>query len=124
MVAGDEGSFVGCSDEPVVPYSGDSGVDAGDGASAVVFEGGFPKPRFLVFPVRSDQFGFKLAGDERFSGSRVDERTHLTRDELDKPDGIRVVGSRLEHNRIGAGIRPSLHGGGDRGGVPSDSDIV
>ena len=57
-------------------------------------------------------------------GSRVDERSHLTRDELDKPDGIRVVGSRLEHHRIGAGIRPSLHGGGDRGGVPSDSDIV
>ena len=26
----------------------------------------FPKPRFLVFPVGSDQFGFKLAGDERF----------------------------------------------------------
>ena len=57
-------------------------------------------------------------------GSRVDERSHFTRDELDKPDGIRVVGSRLEHNRISAGIRPSLHGGGDRGGVPSDSDIV
>ena len=43
MVVGDEGSFVGCSDEPVVPYSGDSGVDAGDAASAVVFEGEFPK---------------------------------------------------------------------------------
>ena len=57
-------------------------------------------------------------------GSRVDERSHLPRDELDKPDRIRVVGSRLEHNRIGASIRPSLHGGGERGGVPSDSDIV
>jgi len=57
-------------------------------------------------------------------GSHVDERSHLMRDELDEPDGIRVVGSRLEHNRIGAGIRPSLYGGGDRGGVPSDSDIV
>ena len=43
MVVGDKASFVGCSDEPVVPYSGDSGVDAGDGASAVVFEGEFPK---------------------------------------------------------------------------------
>ena len=43
MVADDEGSFIGCFDEPVVPYSGDSGVDAGDGASAVVFEGEFPK---------------------------------------------------------------------------------
>lgn len=58
------------------------------------------------------------------SGSGIDERSHLTRDELDEPNGIRVVGSRLEHNRIGAGIRPSLHGGGERGGIPGDSDIV
>ena len=44
------GSFVGLADEPLVPYSegegegeeasGDAGVDANDGACAVVFEGG------------------------------------------------------------------------------------
>ena len=41
-------SFVGLADEPLVPYSegegeeasGDAGVDANDGACAVVFEGG------------------------------------------------------------------------------------
>ena len=90
MVVGDEGSFVGCSDEPVVPdaggegeeSSGDSGVDAVDGASAVVFEGELafhrvehrfnplantaelPEARFFVIPVGSDQFGFEFSGDE------------------------------------------------------------
>lgn len=74
MVVGDEGSVVGCSNEPVVPYSGgegegagegeeasgDSGVDAGDGGSAE-----FPQTRFFFFPAklssaasRSPIFGF------------------------------------------------------------------
>ena len=83
MVVGDEGSFVGFSGEPVVPdsggegeeASGDAGVDAGDGASAVVFEGElafhgveygldpladsaeFPEPWFLVFWVGSGRVG-------------------------------------------------------------------
>ena len=62
---------------------------------------------------RESPLEFCRTGDLRVTasrGSRVDERSHLTGDELHKPDGIRIVGSRLEHNRVGAGIRPSLHG--------------
>jgi hypothetical protein len=90
MVVGDERSFVGCSDEPVVPdpgsegeeSSGDAGVDAGDGASTVVFESElalhrvehrldpladaaeFAEAGFLVTAVGTDEVGAEFVGDE------------------------------------------------------------
>ena len=107
VVSGGEGSFGGCSYEPVVPDGGGEGeesshdarVDASDGASAVVFEGElafhrvehglnpltdsaeFPEAFLLVFAVGSDQMGAEFVGHERFergSGEALVANDHLS----------------------------------------------